>query len=119
MEWNLALDTFGHPHHERKHSDAPLLIDANKKEYYKNPNYYVLGHYSKFIAPDSVRVELTANKTPGGFEFIAFERPDNSVAIVVYNSGGNPVEFAINDPANGKVTLTIPAESIQSYIYWN
>lgn len=110
---------FGHPNKDLKMADAPLLIDSKKKEFYKNPNFYVLGHYSKFIAPDSVRVELTANKAPGNFDFIAFERPDNSVTIVVYNTANNPVEFVINDPANGKVTLTIPGQSIQSYIYWN
>ncbi|CAG2172452.1 unnamed protein product, partial [Oppiella nova] len=101
VEWNLALDIFGHPNKDFKMADAPLLIDAKNKEYFKNPNFYAIGHFSKFIAPDSVRVELTASQTPGNFKSIAFERPDNSVVIELVNSGGNPIDITINDPAHG------------------
>lgn len=100
-------------------ADAPLLIDAKNKEYFKNPNFYAIGHFSKFIAPDSVRVELTASQTPGNFKSIAFERPDNSIVIELVNSGGNPVDITINDPAHGTVDVHVPGQSIQSYIYWN
>jgi len=119
VEWNLALDTFGHPNRNLKMADAPLLIDAKNKEYYKNPNFYVLGHYSKFITPDSVRVEVNASKTQGDFNYIAFERPDNSVVVIVYNLSNTPIDFVINDPANGSIATKIPENSIQSYVYWN
>jgi glucosylceramidase len=119
VEWNLALDTFGHPNRDLKMADAPLLIDAKAKEYYKNPNFYVLGHYSKFITPDSVRVEVNASKTQGDFNYIAFERPDNSVVVIVYNLSNTPIDFVITDPANGSIAAKIPENSIQSYVYWN
>jgi len=119
VEWNLALDINGHPNKDLKAADAPLLIDANKKEYYKNPNFYVLGHYSKFLTPDSVRIELNASKTQGDFNYIAFERPDNSVVVIVYNLSNNPINFAIHDPASGSIAVTIPQNSIQSYVYYN
>ena len=100
-------------------SDAPLIVDAKKKEYYKNPNFYVLGHYSKFITPDSVRIEVNASKTHGDFNYIAVERPDNSVVVIVYNLNNNPIDFVINDPENGRIVTKIPEQSIQSYVYWN
>ncbi|CAG2165684.1 unnamed protein product, partial [Oppiella nova] len=87
VEWNLALDIYGHPNKDLKAGDAPLLIDAKNKEYLKNPNFYAIGHFSKFIAPDSVRVELTESKSPPYFKSIAFERPDNSIVVVVSNMG--------------------------------
>ena len=101
-------------------SEAPVIIDAKKKEYYKNPNFYVLGHYSKFITPDSVRVDVNASKkTQGDFKYIAFERPDNSVVVIVYNLSNNPIDIVISDPANGSIATKIPENSIQSYVYWN
>ena len=100
-------------------SEAPVIIDAKKKEYYKNPHFYVLGHYSKFITPDSVRIDVNASKTQKDFDYIAFERPDNSVVVIVYNLSNNPIDFVIKDPANGSIAVKIPENSIQSYVYWN
>ena len=100
-------------------SEAPVIIDAKKKEYYKNPNFYVLGHYSKFITPDSVRIEVNASKTHEDFNYIAVERPDNSVVVIVYNFSNKPIDFVINDLADGSIATKIPENSIQSYVYWN
>ncbi|CAG2104823.1 unnamed protein product [Medioppia subpectinata] len=120
VEWNLALDLYGHPNRDWKMADAPLLVDVPNKQYFKNPNFYVLGHFSKFITPDSVRVDLTASKIPGGeFGHIAFERPDKSVAIVVFNMANNPVDITVKDPQHGSFNAQLPANSIQSYVYWN
>ena len=115
----MALNVFGNPNKDKKMAGAPLIIDVDKKEYYKNPQFYAIGHFSKFVAPDSHRVELTASKTPGGFKFVAFERPDNSVVIALVNSGAVPHDVTINDPTHGKVDVHVPGQSIQSYIYWN
>ena len=98
---------------------APLIIDVDKKEYYKNPQFYAIGHFSKFVAPDSVRVELTASKTEKDFKFIAFEAPDKSVVIVMVNDSPNSIDITISDPTHGKVDTHIPEHSIQSYVYWN
>ena len=100
-------------------SDTPLVINGLNKEYYKNPNFYALGQYSKFIAPDSVRVGVKANKTQNNFGFAAFERPDKSVAVIVFNVGDKPIDVVISDANNGKVVNKIDGQTIQSYIYWN
>jgi len=115
----LALDVFGHPNKDLKAGDAPLLIDSKNKEYFKNPNFYAIGHFSKFVAPDSVRVELTESKSPPYFKSIAFERPDNSIVVVVSNMGTTEYDLTITDPAHGKIDTHVPARSLQTYIYWN
>ncbi|CAG2174287.1 unnamed protein product, partial [Oppiella nova] len=101
VEWNLALNVFGNPNKDKKMADAPLIIDVDNKEYYKNPQFYAIGHFSKFVAPDSVRVQLTGIRPPGGL------------------NDANPVDITIDDPAHGKVDAHVPGQSIQSYIYWN
>ncbi|CAG2169837.1 unnamed protein product, partial [Oppiella nova] len=115
VEWNLALNVFGNPNKDKKMAGAPLIIDVDKKEYYKNPQFYAIGHFSKFVAPDSVRVELNVSKQPGGFNSMAFERPDNAVVIVMVNDSPTALDITINDPAHGKVDTHIPEHSIQSY----
>ena len=115
----MALSVFGNPNKDKKMSDAPLIIDVDNKEYYKNPQFYAIGHFSKFVAPDSVRVVLMANKPKNDFKFIAFEAPDKSVVIVMVNDSPKPINITISDPAHGKVDTDIPEHSIQSYVYWN
>ncbi len=110
---------YGHPNRDLKMADAPVLINATAKEYYKNPKFYVLGHYSKFIVPDSVRIAVQTTKTQNDFNYIAFERPDNSTVVIVYNLSNKPIDLVITDPQMGNIVTKIGEESIQTYIYWN
>jgi glucosylceramidase len=122
VEWNLALDMYGHPNWANMMSNAPVHINATAKEYYKNPTFYILGHYTKFIAPDSVRVSITSTNTGlslDNFNFVAFDRPDNSTVVIVYNFSDKPIDLVINDQSNGNIVTKIGEHSIQTYVYWN
>jgi len=110
---------YGHPNRDGMMAEAPILINSTVKEYYKNPQFYALGHYSKFISPDSVRVSITSSKTQNDFNCVAFERPDNSTVVVVYNLSQKPIDFIINDKSQGSVVTNIGQNTVQSYIYWN
>lgn len=120
VEWNYALDMYGQPNWAGFSSEAPILLNATAKEYYKDPKFYVLGHFSKFLVPDSVRVGVTADQTVDDtFNYVALRRPDNATVVVVYNLKDQKVEFVINDPNNGKIITQIEGHSVQTYIYWN
>ncbi|CAG2114061.1 unnamed protein product, partial [Medioppia subpectinata] len=56
VDWNLALDEEGGPNWVKNFVDAPIIVNATNKEYYKQPFFYALGHYSKFLTPGSQRV---------------------------------------------------------------
>ncbi|XP_054167863.1 putative glucosylceramidase 4 [Oppia nitens] len=119
VEWNLALDTYGHPNKDHKAGDAPVLINASNGEYYKNPNFYVLGHFSKFIEPQSVRIDAQLTKPLGSVGWVAFRRPDGSTTLVVYNNGNQSHDLAIYDHRLGYLSATLDEHSIQSYVYWH
>lgn len=63
--------------------DAPTIVNATADEFYKQPMFYVLGHFSKFILPGSQRIDSTI--TGDGVNGIAFLRPDGKVAVVIRN----------------------------------
>ena len=119
VEWNLALDIYGQPNWAKYSSEAPILVNASAKEHYKDPKFYVLGQFTKFLAPDSVRISLTTGAAQNNFNSVAFVRPDNSTVLIVYNLNDKPLEFVINDPLNGKLKADISGHSVQTYIYWN
>lgn len=73
----------GGPTYIKNNVDSPIIVNANASEFYKQPTFYALGHYSKFISRGSVRISL-ANKQNDVW-LIAFDRPDGATAIVAIN----------------------------------
>ena len=63
--------------------DAPIIVNPEDGEFYKQPMYYALGHISRFIPPGSVRVGLDVGSNP--VQAVAFKRPDNTYAVVLLN----------------------------------
>lgn len=81
VDWNLILDLKGGPNYARNFVDSPIV--ANGTEIYKQPTFYVMGHFSRFVPPDSVRIY---SKTSHKFiKSTAFLRPDGYTSVVLYN----------------------------------
>ena len=124
-DWNLALDMQGGPSWAKNYVDAPILIDTDKKNvYYKQPMFFFMGHFSKFLPRDSVRVE-TQYSNPGivgklgmGFEpyITSFVRPDGHLVVTVLNMGFWEKEYEIR--FSGKVfSHSIEKHSIQTLLF--
>jgi len=100
--------------------DSPILVNTSAGDvYYKNPMFYYLGHFSKFIVPNSVRIGLESN---GPFytalETTAFLTPDRQVVVVVLNRDYEfGFSFFIEYPTHGYINNYIPPSSIQTYIF--
>ena len=101
IDWNLSLDDMGGPNHVGNYCEAPIMIDknGNMKCMY---SYYAIGHFAKFVQPGAYRIETRTNSD---IEMVAYQNPDNSIAIVLYN----PTEksLTINNPfaTNGSFSL--------------
>lgn len=81
VDWNLILDPKGGPNYARNFVDSAMI--ANETEILKQPIFYALGHFSRFIVPDSIKIRCKSSH-----KFVkttAFLRPDGYVALVIYN----------------------------------
>ncbi|CAG2115367.1 unnamed protein product, partial [Medioppia subpectinata] len=117
IEWNLALDVTGGPTwFERQGCGGPVYIDPLKGEAYKQPSFYSLGHFSKFVSPDSVRIGHEIVNGAEGVHVLTAKRPDNGVVVVALNAGDTDIELNINNQ-NNWVVNKLPSHSIQSYIW--
>lgn len=83
-DWNLYLDLEGGPNWEGNTVDAPIIVDNVTDVAYKQPMYYALGHFSKFLPEGSVRVSAEAEDRKG-LLVTAFQRPDEAIAVIVLN----------------------------------
>ena len=82
--------------------------------------FYVLGHFTKLIPPDSVKIESNYQEARiSFFESVAFQRPDGAVVLVALNMRDQPISLTIVDPKYGKLTTQVSARAIQSYIWWD
>ncbi|CAG0890294.1 unnamed protein product [Darwinula stevensoni] len=83
VDWNLALDLEGGPNWAANEVDAGIIVNATAGEFYKNPIFYALGHFSKFIPRGSVRLGL---EVAGAVEALATSTPEGDVVVVLLNT---------------------------------
>jgi glucosylceramidase len=74
IDWNLLVDAKGGPNHLGNDCDASIVLDEKDDElFHVQPKFFYFGHFSKFVPPDSVRVESTI---VGDFNFDAEIDPE-------------------------------------------
>ncbi|XP_015684399.2 lysosomal acid glucosylceramidase-like, partial [Protobothrops mucrosquamatus] len=118
IDWNLALDLQGGPNWVKNFVDSPIIVDPTGDIFYKQPMFYHLGHFSKFILEGSQRVGLTVVQPyfSCNLEHVAVLRPDGSAVVVVLNRSSFNVTFGLTDSV-GLILTQIPANSIQTYLW--
>lgn len=116
VDWNLALNLEGGPNWVKNFVDSPIIVDAENQVFYKQPMFYHLGHFSKFVPPGSKRIEVTSSKDTS-LEFIGFVTPESNTVMVVLNREARNITISIFDKETRRITDTIPEYSIQTYIW--
>ncbi|XP_070073173.1 lysosomal acid glucosylceramidase [Drosophila takahashii] len=121
LDWNLVLDEQGGPNYAKNFVDAPIIVNAtSRSEIYKQPIFYAIGHFSKFLPPHSVRIETRIENQGSPFtqlSVVGFQRPDGSVALIIYNGQNLPVDVALNDSQRGPINLRLPPRSWHTVLY--
>lgn len=122
IDWNLVLDEHGGPNYVNNTVDAPVIVNATANEAYKQPMFYAIGHFSKFIVSDSVRIAAISSHPE--LDTVAFLRPDNNVVLVIHNKNiMSSARVTINDKQRGsggskrQKTLQLPPSSVHTVIY--
>ena len=69
-----------------------MIVNATADEFYKQPMYYVLAHFSKFVPEGSRRIELSTSDNED-IENVAFEDPDGNTIIILLNRLENQIKY--------------------------
>lgn len=118
MDWNLMLDERGGPNYFGNLVESPVVINSRDGEAYKQPTFYAIGHFSRFIKKDSLLISAISdwmNVSP-----VAFRRPDNTTVVIIHNTHKNTTEVSIRDVRRGietRKTFVLPPESISTVVY--
>ncbi|RLN53896.1 hypothetical protein BBJ28_00025876 [Nothophytophthora sp. Chile5] len=57
VDWNLLLDHTGGPNHKGNNCDAPIIVTESGKDFFVQPMYYFIQHFSKYIPVGSRRAK--------------------------------------------------------------
>jgi len=134
VDWNIALEVknctsttqwcvSGPNHADPQGDDAPIAVDSVRQRIYTQPSYYFIGHFSRYVLPQSIRIGAAWSDSarPEHVQAVAFARPPphNDHVAVVMNSGNATVNYAlqVTQPAVEHVTLSAPPRSIVTLIW--
>lgn len=83
VDWNLVLNRIGGPNWIENYVDAAVIALPEQDEFVKQPIFYALGHFSKFIPRNSKKVSV--EKVSGEIDSVALKRPDGGITVILYN----------------------------------
>jgi len=114
-DWNILLNQQGGPNHLNNYCDAPIMGNTNSQSIHFQPQYYYLGHFSRYAVPKSLRIGHTTN---GALESVAFKTPSGQIVIIALNRSGGNVSWKLTmADTNQTAHIDLPAHSIQTLYF--
>lgn len=131
LDWNLILNQNGGPNKVGNNCDAAMISDGERVLIH--PQYYAIGHFSKFIVPGSRRLVSSVSRAQpqrggaqaarpygscdagDGLQATSFLRPDGATVVVALNCGDEGLSFKLQQGGDA-IKATIPARGIQTYV---
>ncbi len=105
--WNIALEANHGPHN----GGCPdclgvVTVDPNTGNVLYSNDYYLIGHFSKFVVPGTYHIGAD---TLGSLTDVAFKNPDGSKVVVAYNDGFCSRTFKVRWNGSQSFIYTLPA----------
>lgn len=76
---NSGTCGLGGPTWKGVYVDSPVIVNASAGEFYKQPTYFALGHFSKFLSPGlyqlNDRITLTVGMLQDLFKLVTTSQP--------------------------------------------
>lgn len=119
IDWNLMLNSSGGPTFTATPIDACILADEDFQSFVKQPTFYVLAHFGKFILPGSRRIDAFLF----GIEFdtldsLAYLRPDKTIVILLYNKCNVTVDkLIVLDRLNNVIEIEVKPKTLYTIVY--
>lgn len=105
--------------------DAPIIIDQKENKYIRQPMYYALAHFTKFIKPGSLNLrqdlKIKNKLFPSGFYTTSHRTPNGEVVVVITNTYMyDDVKLSIQTISGNttrQIKYTVPKRSITTFVW--
>lgn len=124
LTWNLALDSNGGPHIGGCENCTGVVTIADDGTVTRNAEYYTLASVARYVPEgsvvvgtgiDSAAVTGTDGQADTPLTQVAFETPDGSHVVVIYNHSEGPVDVEIG-AGDRLARATVPAQALSSVV---
>ncbi|WP_246615801.1 glycoside hydrolase family 30 protein [Aquimarina litoralis] len=116
VDWNMVLDRQGGPNWFKNWCVAPVLVDPENDEVYFTPLYYIMAHFSKYIRPEAMIIEV--ENSDSELMTTAAKNLDGSIAVIVFNPTEKTKQFSLMLHEKIK-DISINAKAIQTIVIAN
>ncbi|MFP7492416.1 glycoside hydrolase family 30 beta sandwich domain-containing protein [Terribacillus saccharophilus] len=113
--WNLALDESGGPTNGGcNNCRGVITVDSQTGDVTKNVEYYALGHLSKFVQPEAVRIASTDLPQLSTVAF--YDEEAEEIILLAANTRKSAQTFQLAD-GNQYLQYTIPSQSAVTFTW--
>ncbi|XP_052758741.1 lysosomal acid glucosylceramidase-like [Galleria mellonella] len=113
IDWNLCLDSNGGPNWASNFVDSPILVYPEEDEFVKQPMYYAVGHFSKFIPRRSRRIGVE-RWSLFKLENVAVLTPEGTIVVVMHNRRKSQRTVHIFITRLSYITFVMEPESVST-----
>lgn len=119
LQWYISTDENSGPVTNGCPSCRPFVtIHSKTGSITFNPEYYLTGHFSKFVDRGAFRIHSSNVETTDKIRNVAFLNPDGSKVMVVLNNSNTERIIKIEDQMGVICCSILPARSTATY-KWN
>jgi glucosylceramidase len=112
--WNIVLDENDGPQNNGcTDCRGVVTVNSGSGAVTFNPEYYLLGHMSKFVFGGAKRVSSNAI---GSITNVAFVNPNGTRALVAMNTGSGAVSFRVRTSAH-EFSYSLPAGATGTFVW--
>jgi len=113
LEWNLAANKELQPHTDGGCTECLGALTIDGDAVVRNPAYYIIAHASKFVRPQSVRIE---SSLPDDLQNVAFKTPEGKIVLIVINNSKG--DKSVNIKQGEKIfTSTLVSGAVGTYVF--
>lgn len=98
--------------------DPFISVDEHFSRINKQPAFYAMAHFSKYILAGSKRIDaiLCGSESPA-IQTVAYLRPDTKVAVILHNTAKQRIQLVLIDKSQGEVKIVLEPKSINTMLY--
>lgn len=113
LEWNLASDPDLNPHTDGGCNTCLGAVTIDGNHVTRNQSYYIIAHASKFVRPESFRIQ---SSEISGLPNVAFVTPKGKKVLIVINTTGKEQSFNIKFSAKTAVA-SLNGGAVATYVW--
>ena len=126
VDWNYALDLEGGPSWAKNFCSAPIIVNKTAGEFYKQPTFYALAHFARFLPPNSQRISTQLKSSECTWKMACtspvleagFVTPDGSRVLVLINKSDQSHKLAVHDTqSDAHFTAEIAGRTLLTFVW--